>query len=302
MDTYWRLNILNIRDAIIQGIIQGLTEFLPISSSGHLSLVQYFTGQNGSSGILFSILLHMGTLLAVFLAFYKTIFALVVEFFMMIADVFRGRFSLKDANPHRRMILLLIVSLLPMALSFFLLDTFNKIATDDSIVAEGVCFLITSVLLFISDACTKCYKTAQNMKYRDAVAIGVTQALAPFPGISRSGSTISVGLMMGLDRKFAVAFSFIMGIPTILGANIMELSDAAKEGVSIPVPVLLIGIVTALLVGLLAIKMVNWLVTSDKFKYFAWYTLILGLLTIGVGIFENASGHVIRDIVLYVIS
>lgn len=289
---------MNIASAAFQGIIQGLTEFLPVSSSGHLSLFQYFTGQNGESGILFSILLHLGTLLAVFIAFRKMIGALILEFFRMVGDIFRGRFSLKRANPERRMILLILVSLVPMVISFLLLDLFDLVAADNDIIVEGVCFLFTSLLLFASDRVVAGHKTAKDMRYRDAVAIGAMQAIAPFPGISRSGSTISTGLFMGLDRKFAVSFSFIMGVPTILGANLLELKDVAAEGLSIPIPSLLVGLVTSLVFGLVAIKMVNWLVTSNKFKYFAWYTLVLGVLVVAAGIYEQVSGHALQAMVM----
>jgi len=284
---------LTILDAIIQGIIQGLTEFLPVSSSGHLSLVQHFTGQSGEAGAFFSILLHLGTLLAVFLAFYKTITDLVVEFFAMAGDLFRGRFSLKEAGPKRRMVLLLIVSLLPMALVVFLRDFYSSLSANASILEEGFFFLLTSVLLFLSDKCVKGHKKAGTMRYKDALAIGITQAVAPLPGLSRSGSTISVGLIVGLEREFAVAFSFIMGVPTVLAANVLEIGDAVKEGALLSFPVVLIGILTSLVCGLLAIKMVKWLVTSNKFKYFAWYTLVLGVIVVAVGLFELVTGNVV---------
>lgn len=288
---------MNIGNAIFQGIIQGLTEFLPVSSSGHLSLVQYFTGQNGETGALFSILLHMGTLLAVFIAFFSTIWALILEFFSMVADIFRGRFSVKDANPNRRMILLLIVSLAPMVISYLLLDFYDMISSDNDIVVEGICFLITSFLLFASDRCGEGRKNAGTMRYRDALAIGTMQAIAPLPGISRSGSTIATGLFMGLDRKFAVTFSFIMGVPTVLGANLMELKDISQSGLAVPVPSLIAGLAAALIFGLIAIRMVSWLVTSSKFKWFAWYTFALGIATVIIGIAENANGHALQRMI-----
>jgi undecaprenyl-diphosphatase len=201
-----------------------------------------------------------------------------------VADLFRGKFSWKAANPNRRMLVLLAASLLPMAVSFLLLDLFNAVSADQDIIVEGVCFLFTSFLLFVSDRVVAGHKTAKDMSFRDALAVGAMQAVAPMPGISRSGSTIATGLFMGLDRKFAVSFSFIMGVPTVLGANLLELRDVAAEGLRFPLPVLLAGMAAALVFGLAAIKMVNWLVTSNKFKYFAWYTLILGLVTIGIGV------------------
>lgn len=297
---------MTVTNAVLQGILQGLTEFLPVSSSGHLSLFQYFTGQSGSAGMTFSIFLHMGTLLAVLIAFYKTIISLFVEFFGLIRDLIKTKFAVREVfqnlNPQRRMIMLLIVSLIPMALSLYLMKYYNAVASDNDIIVEGCCFVITSILLFLGDNCYKGEKTAADMKYRDAVAIGLAQSVAPFPGISRSGSTISVGLLAGLDREFAVAFSFIMGIPPILASNIMEFSDASAVWEVIPTSLILIGIGVSLVVGLLAIQMVKWLVRSESFKIFAWYTLVLGVLVIGVGIFERLTDHMIQDLVMSLLS
>ena len=286
---------MNIGNAIFQGIVQGLTEFLPVSSSGHLSLVQYFTGQGGESGALFTIFLHMGTLLAVFFAFRKTITDMIVEVFAMLGDLVRGKFSVKNASPQRRMVLLLIVSLFPMLITVLLRKQFSALSADNSILAEGLCFLLTSFLLFLSERCVKGHKTAKDMKYGDALAVGLMQAIAPLPGLSRSGSTISAGTLVGLDRQFAVAFSFIMGIPAVLGANVLEIKDVMENGMDIPIPSLIVGMAAALIFGLLAIKMVNWLVASNKFKYFAWYTLVLGVLTTGAAIFEIISNHALQQ-------
>ena len=289
---------MTIGNAIFQGIIQGLTEFLPVSSSGHLSLIQYFTGQGAEYGLFFTVLLHLGTLLAVFLAFWSTIAGLIAEFFRMVADLVRGRFSWRTANPKRRMVLLLILSLFPMIITVFLRDWFTGLATDDSLFAEGFAFLFTSALLFLSDRCVKGHKTAKNMKPRDALVIGTMQAFAPIPGISRSGSTISVGLLLGLDRSYAVAFSFIMGIPAVMGASVLEIGDAMREGVTMSVPAMALGVLFALIFGLLAIRLVRWLVVSDKFKYFAWYTLALGLLVLCVATFEHFSGGAMRAVIM----
>lgn len=295
-------------NAIIQGILQGLTEFLPISSSGHLSLFQYFTGQSGESGLMFSIFLHMGTLLAVFIAFYKTIFELIKEFVSLIRELIASKLkpaALKliftQASPPRRMLFLLVISMIPMAFSLFMLDYFEMVATDNDIVVEGCFFLVTSILLFLADNCVKGHKTAGDMKYRDAVIVGTMQALAPFPGVSRSGSTISVGLMLGLEREFAVAFSFIMGIPPVLGANLMELKDVSADGTVIPTSMILLGMAVSLVFGLLAIGMVKWLVKSERFRIFAWYTMMLGALTIAIGVFERFTGHMIQEMILSLI-
>ena len=289
---------MNILNALFQGIIQGLTEFLPVSSSGHLSLIQYFTGQGGETGALFSILLHLGTLIAVFLAFHKTILRLIYEFFCMVGDIFKGKFQLSHLTPYRRMIVLLIISLLPLAVTFVFKDWLQGFSSDNSILAEGICFLITGVLLTLADRFPKGRKTPKTMTYGDALAIGAAQAIAPLPGISRSGSTIATGLMMGLDRQYAVTFSFIMGMPAVLGGAILEIKDAAEAGVSLPFSVMAVGMLSAAVFGLIAIKMVNWLVKSDKFKIFAYYTLALGTLVTAAGIYEMFTDHALQKIVL----
>ncbi len=289
---------MSIGNAIFQGIVQGLTEFLPVSSSGHLSLIQYFTGQGGEQGVLFTVMLHLGTLLAVLLAFWGTIWDLIKEFFSMLGEIFTGKFTFRVVSGKRRMIFLLIVACLPLLITIIFKDWFEALSTDQSILAEGICFLITSGLLFLSDRCVKGRKTAGTMQYRDAVAIGVAQAIAPLPGVSRSGSTIAVGLLAGLERKYAVAFSFILGVPAVLGANLLEVGKITKEGLSIPLPTLLAGMLCALLFGVLAIRLVRWLVVSDRFVWFAWYTLILGILVIAVAIFENMSGQMLQQIVM----
>ncbi len=287
---------MSIWEAIIQGIVQGLSEFLPISSSGHLSLLQYLFGINGKAAASFSVLLHFGTLVAVFAAFYKTIWKLIAAFFGLIGDIFRGKFSWKNAEPEKRMVLLLIISCVPLLAFYFLSDFYNSLSADNDIVVEGCCFLLTSLLLFVSDRCVKGTKTAKDMTVRDALTVGVVQGIAPLPGLSRSGSTISTGLLCGLTREYAVSFSFIMGIPPVLAANLLEVKDLVKDGTGsamaeIGVLSAVLGIAMAAVVGFLSIKMVRWLVKKDKFTVFAWYTLILGTFTVVVGIIDHLVGH-----------
>ncbi|MBR6051170.1 MAG: undecaprenyl-diphosphate phosphatase, partial [Clostridia bacterium] len=148
----------------------------------------------------------------------------------------------------------------------------------------------TAIVLFLSDACVKGYKTGKDMKVKDAITVGLFQVVALFPGVSRSGSTVSSGLFCGLARDTAVAFSFILGIPAILGSAVLEGAHVLKEGTQLdPVP-LVIGAVVAAVVGFLAIKLVHIIIKHDKFKIFGIYTLILGIACIGVGIYENVTG------------
>ncbi|HPD88284.1 MAG TPA: undecaprenyl-diphosphate phosphatase [Oscillospiraceae bacterium] len=284
---------MSILDAVIQGIIQGLTEFLPISSSGHLSLYQHFTGLGGEAGGIYAVLLHLGTLLAVFLAFWKTIVSIIIEFFYLIWDLVTGRFHANAMPPQRRMLLMLILSCVPLIGAYFLSDFYTALAADRDILVEGVCFLLTAALLFLSGRCVKGHKDAETMTKADALAVGITQAIAPLPGLSRSGSTISVGLLCGLSREYAVAYSFILGMPAVLAANLLEIPEALSGGVAINWPAAIIGMVVSLVFGLLAIKLVKLLVENDRFTYFAWYMLLLGILTVGAGIYENATGSML---------
>ena len=285
---------MSIFDAVIQGIIQGLTEFLPVSSSGHLSIYQHFTGNSGEAAGVYSILLHLGTLLAVAIAFWKELWDMVKEFFSMAKEILTGKFDKNNMSGSRRMIFLLIISLLPLCVFYFLSDFYNSLSTDNDIVVEGLCFLLTAALLIISGRCVKAGgTTAENMSWKQALGMGIMQGIAPLPGLSRSGSTISTGLILGVSRDQAVAFSFIMGVPAVLAANVLEVPAAISGAVEINWSAALIGMAVSLCVGLAAIKTVKLLVKNDKFSKFAWYLIPFGILMIGIGIFEHISGTVI---------
>ncbi|MBP1581243.1 MAG: undecaprenyl-diphosphate phosphatase [Oscillospiraceae bacterium] len=289
---------MTIWDALLQGIVQGLTEFLPVSSSGHLSLVQYFTGNSGETGAMFSILLHLGTLIAVFIAFRGIIWELIQEAFAMIGDMLKGKFSFRNMNGKRRMIWLFVLSEVPLLAFLLVKDYVGMVSADNSILVEGFCFVVTGILLLLADKLGSGKINMDTMRPRDAVAMGIAQGIATLPGISRSGSTVATGLLMGLDRGYAVTFSFIMGVPAVLGANILELGDAIGSPFPLSLPVVLVGVVSAVLFGLLAIKMVQWLIHTDKYKYFGYYTLALGVLTIVIALIEWRTGHRIQQFLL----
>ncbi len=274
---------------IIQGIIQGLTEFLPVSSSGHLSVAQHFMNI-GDESLIISIVLHLGTLAAVFAAFWGTIWGMIKEFFLTIRDIFTGKFSWRNMNDNRRMMFMVIIATLVLVPVYFFKDFFTSVEGDGDIIFEGCAFVFTAILLFLSDACVKGYKTGKNMTVKDAITVGLFQCVALFPGVSRSGSTVTAGLFCGLTRETAVTYSFILGIPAILGGSILEINDAVSSGVQLDIVPLLIGFLTAAIVGFLSIKLVKLIIKHDKFKIFGIYTLILGLLCVGYGIFEAATG------------
>lgn len=285
---------MSIFDAVVQGIIQGLTEFLPVSSSGHLSVYQHFTGNSGEAAGIYSILLHLGTLLAVMIAFWREILEMIKEFFSMAKEIVCGKFKKENMTASRRLIFLFIISLLPLCFFYFISDFYSALSADNDIIVEGICFLLTAVLLIISGKCAKAGgTTAENMTWKQALGMGIMQGIAPLPGLSRSGSTISAGLILGVSREEAVSFSFIMGVPAVLAANLLEVPAAISGDIEINWTAALIGMAVSLIVGIAAIKTVKLLVKNDKFTKFAWYLIPLGLIITAVGIFEKITGTAI---------
>lgn len=282
---------MTILEAILQGILQGLTEFLPVSSSGHLSLFQHFFGLDGEGAVTMTIVLHVGTLIAVFIAFWGKIKALAAEAFRMLGDIFTGKFKWKTMNPERRMIMMVIISILPLFGFYIFKDFFEKLESDSDIIVEGFAFLYTAALLFLSANFGKGRKTAGETSVPAALMIGVFQGVAIVPGISRSGSTISAALFSGMKREDAVEYSFILGIPVILAGAVLKIGEADKAEITANIVPLLIGLAVSAVVGYFAIRLIKMLVSNDKFHYFAWYTLVLGLIVVGVGIYEIKSGN-----------
>lgn len=285
---------MTILEAILQGLIQGATEFLPVSSSGHLSLFQHFTGVTGDEAVFTTITLHIGTLFAVFAAFHEKIGRLISEGIKMLRDIFTGKFKWSKMNGEQRMIWMIVISILPLFVFYIFRDLFTAISSDTDIVAEGICFLYTAALLTIGDRCSKKNTngmTCNEVKAKDAVFIGVFQGVALLPGVSRSGSTISAGLISGMKREDAVEYSFILGIPVIIAGAVSELMDiGGGTDTEIKIIPLLIGMAVAAVSGYFAIRLIKWLMSSDRFGIFAVYTLVLGIAVIGIGIYEHIIG------------
>ncbi|MDE7361483.1 MAG: undecaprenyl-diphosphate phosphatase [Oscillospiraceae bacterium] len=283
-------------NVIIQAVIQGLTEFLPVSSSGHLSVVQHITGYSGETALILSIVLHLGTLVAVFAAFWRTILGMIKEFFLMFADIFGGKFSWRNMNSNRKMVFMVIIATALLVPVYLFKDFFTARQGDGDIVFEGVAFLFTALLLFMSDKCNNGTKEGEDMTVRDALTVGLFQCVALFPGVSRSGSTTAAGLFCGLEKNTAVTFAFILGIPAILGGSVLEIGDALKSDMQLDWIALGIGFVVAAAVGFLAIKLVKWLLDSDRFKIFGVYTLLIGVLCVAGGIWEHVTGSALASI------
>lgn len=284
---------MSIIKAIILGIVQGITEFLPISSSGHLSLFQHFMGVSGEGSLMFSVLLHVGTLIAVFIVFYKTIFELVVEFFSLLKDIFTGKFKFKELKGKKKMLVMFVFSCIPLLLLLIpvgndmkLMDLLGGLSEDDSILVEGVCFMLTGFLLLASTYVAKKRPLNRSVNTLDAFAIGVAQVFAAgFPGISRSGSTISTGMICGVSKDYMVEYSFILGIPAIMVASVVELKDAIEAGSPLELMPTIIGIVVAAVTGVACIKLLQWILKKDMWKYFGFYCIIIGIFTIACSIF-----------------
>ena len=280
--------------AILMGIMQGLTEFLPVSSSGHLALIKAIFGIESDTGILYDVLLHVATLISICIVFYKDILRLVLEFVGMCRDVFanlsifaKSLSGAKDTkyfkiidSPYRKFVCLLIVSTIPTGLiGVFMGDVVEYAST--SLLITGICLICTGVILFISDFLPEKGKRLKEANYGDAFSVGIAQGIATLPGLSRSGTTISACLLCGFDRKFAAKYSFIMSMPAILGALILEISDIAKETITAgDVGTYIIGMLIAGVIGYVALNITMKLVVSKYFRYFAFYCMGVGVISV----------------------
>ena len=264
--------------SFIMGLVQGLAEFLPISSSGHLAIAENLLGMETAVPEFFDVLLHLGTLLAVFVAYWGEICEMIVEFFRGIGDIVHGT-TPRQVPPARRLILLIVVATLPLLL---VLPFHKKVqALSGNMVFVGAALVVTGFLLFACDLLCKGKKTEGRATMVDALVVGVAQAIATLPGISRSGMTISAGCFCGFERKFAVRFSFLMSIPAILGANILALADAAKAGIIwSEVPMYMVGVITAAVVGYACIRLLKLIAEKGRFGAFSYYCWAVGLLTL----------------------
>ena len=305
---------MTIFEAVIQGIIQGATEFLPVSSSGHLSISQHFFGIE-LPGLLFDLMLHIGTLIAVVFVYRKLIVELIIEFFRLIADIFRREFKWSEMEEQRRLLMMLMIGLIPLFLLFLpipgtgmkLKDISEMLATDTKIMAEGIALLVTSMLIFTGirrntkiisqkivtdpNGNITVSKGRRKIHTSDAILIGFTQCMAAvFPGLSRSGSTLSVGLMRGINKKTALDYSFVLGIPAIIAATLVSAKDAAAESEIIGIAPMIVGVIVSAIVGFLAIKLLKWIVSSDKLSIFAYYTLIVGGIVVIIAVIESLTG------------
>ena len=271
---------MTLLNALILGIIQGVAEFLPISSSGHLSIAQNLLGLGveGTDDVFFDVLLHLGTLGAVFVAYWTDIREMVLEFFRMISDLAKGRSAGKIPSA-RRLILLIVAGTLPLFLILPIKEAVEGLYSNTFFV--GGALLVTGLLLYFCDRLRKGRKNERTATIADVLIVGAGQAIATCPGISRSGMTISMGCIRGFERRFAVRFAFLLSIPAVLGANILQIKDVAAAGIDVKLlPAYILGVAAAALSGYLSIRLVRMVADKGRFGAFAYYCWIAGALTI----------------------
>ena len=272
--------------AVLLGLIQGVAEFLPVSSSGHLAIAENLLNMSGASEVpeFFDVLLHLGTLIAVFAAYWEEIRDMITEFFCGIRDLARHTTPV-PVPPARRLILLIIVGTLPLVAVLPIKDLVEGLA--DNMYFVGGALLVTGCLLFASDRVKRGRKTESSATLMDVFLVGVAQAIATCPGVSRSGTTITAGCLVGFERKFAVRYSFLMSIPAILGANILSLKDAIDTVVLSEVPMYLAGVAVSAVVGYACIRLLKMIADKGKFGFFAYYCWAAGVLTLILTIIQN---------------
>jgi len=271
---------VSLINAVLLGIIQGVSEFLPISSSGHLSIAQNLFGleMEGAGDMFFEVLLHLGTLLAVFVVYWADIRDMILEVFRTVTDLRRGAMP-KPLPPARRLIVLLVVGTLPLFAILPVKDFVESLSSNTYVV--GAALLVTGLLLFGSDRVRKGRKNAGDAGWTDILLVGIGQAIATCPGLSRSGTTIALGCFVGLERKFAVRFAFLLSIPAVLGANILKVFDVIETGIDLSLmPAYLLGVAAAAVSGYLSIRLVHMITDKGRFGAFAYYCWAMAALTL----------------------
>ena len=273
---------MSITSAIFLGIVQGLAEFLPISSSGHLSVLQnlFHLSSLEEGHLFFDVLLHLGTLVSIFICYWKDIKDMAREVFI----VLRGGRTITGERVSQplsaaRLFMMLVIATLPLVLIVPINGLVEELYYKSWFI--GIAFLLTGCLLFVSDKMTPGRKTEKNMRIRDALIIGCCQCVATIPGLSRSGTTITAGIATGLDRQFAMRFSFLLSIPAVLGANILSIVDAVSEGIDVSLlPAYLLGMLAAVISGIGAITLMRLISRKNKFGFFTYYCWAVGIVTL----------------------
>lgn len=306
---------MTVLDAVVQGVVQGLTEFLPVSSSGHLTISQHILGVT-ESNLFFNVMLHLGTLFAVLIVYRKTVADLCSGVVQIIKALFSRSFSFRKLSREQRLVVTLIIGLLPLFLLFVPIPGSGGLNAKDLaeiwsgatgyFIMVGVALLFTSILLIVGIAAnrlsvksfshrkaSKSDAGRHSLRPLDSLAIGFAQLFAAvFPGLSRSGSTLAVGQLCGLSKQTALDYSFVLGIPSILAAAVLEGKDAITTGSVADVEIipLLVGVVVSAVVGFFAIWLFKWMLAKDRMYIFVIYTAVVGVAIVIISLVELNAG------------
>ena len=267
--------------ALLLGLIQGIAEFLPISSSGHLSIFQNFLGLTTAEGDhqLFDVLLHLGTLVSVFVVYWDDITGVVRDCCEMVRSIGHPVPGERKRFGGARLLMMIFFATLPLFLVLPVQDYIEKLYYSTAFI--GIALIATGGMLYCADRMPMGKKTEKTMRIRDALLIGLCQAVATIPGLSRSGTTITAGVANGLDRRFAVKFSFLISIPAVLGANLLTLIKAIKSDTDWSLlPRYLLGMLVAMITGYFALRLLRYVANKGKFGWFAYYCWFAGVVTI----------------------
>lgn len=254
-------------EAIVLGIIQGFTEFLPVSSSGHIEIATYLFGRDstGEENLTMTIVLHAATAIATLIVFKNDILS-----------ILKGLIS-SDYNDDKRFAIAIILSMIPAAIvGLFFEDIVEQLFTQNLLLV-GSMLIVTALLLYLAD---KAKDTVKRVGVKEAIIIGLAQAVATIPGISRSGSTIATSVLLGVDRSKAARFSFLMVVPLILGKMAKDIIDGDFADAQIDILPLLLGFIAAMITGYIACKWMIELVKKSQLRYFSVYCLLVGILAI----------------------
>ncbi len=271
---------MSVGNAILLGLVQGITEFLPVSSSGHLSILNNLFGLTTAEDghLLFDVLLHLGTMIAILVVYWQDVKAMAQET-LGLMDLGPQAGRQPGRRPGARLFSMIVIATLPLLLILPIKDQLEGLY--DKNIFIGVALILTGCMLYVSDRMIPGGKTVGGMTLLDALIIGLCQCVAVIPGLSRSGTTITAGIATGLRRDFAVKFSFLLSIPAVLGANILSLVDAVRKGVDWSCfPAYLIGMAAAMVSGIAAIELLQFIARRGKFGGFAYYCWVVGALSI----------------------
>lgn len=285
---------MSVWQAILLGVVQGITEFLPVSSSGHLVLLQQVLNLKIENNLFFEAMLHIGTLLAVLTVFWADIARLFWELIHIFADIFDNikiwfqnkgfqdekRYHKLLSSNYRRFVILLFISTIPTGVIGYLIRGMVKEASGN-LLAPAIGFFVTAILLLVTEcAAEENEKSPHDTSFSEAAAIGIFQGFAAFPGVSRAGATLSACFICGFSRKYAMKYAYIMSIPAILGAAVMEFRGAKISGGAAEIGICVLAMLIAAAVGYFSIRFSLSVIRQKKLRYFSMYCMVIGILSI----------------------